>query len=467
MANAQSPNYNCNQSIAIAIWQLTRQMVAAGWTHVASSLATTLSIITATDTWGRGIDKATWSAAAVQGNWWLGQGPVTWRVPHITATTGVFIRGEEVVQTTSGATGELIGQVWDGVSLGYAVIMPMTGTFDNTNIITGNSSGATLTPNGTIAQFTRQIVFWLGSVSGTNQNSVTIHAYYQCTDSVGEASSQFSEAARLAAVTATVCPGGATSGPNAFPANGTGTFVPLGTGGSGSAGSGATMIGQSIQCGLAQIMVANANPGAHLSADGSFVFAVGSPAVTAGAYCGFAFQRLDNTEPGDVENYGWFCGGLTGTLNRTTSQTSSPQSGASDAFGLSSNPGNILNYTQPAWRRRGMASYGGKGSWVAVRACRLYFNVQSSSGIVMAQNPGDNERMSTSLVQTQVREPIWAICTDTNFKVRKGTARWLFQVQGNNGCDTYDNKFWVQLSNSNQPAIVAGPWDGITTPQNS
>jgi hypothetical protein len=452
--------------MAIAIWQLTRQMVAAGWTHVASSLAATLSITIADDKWNT--TKATWSSTVVQGNWWCGQGPVTWRIPYTTATVGVFIRGETVTQAVSGATGELIGQVWDGVSLGYAVVMPMTGTFNNTDIITGNSSGATLTPSGTIATFTRQIVFWLGLVTGTNQNSCTAHIYYQCTDSVGEASAQFSAAARLAAVTATVAPGGASSGANVYPPDGTGTYTVHGTGGSGSATTGADMLGYNTACGLAQIMVANATPGAGLSADGSFIFAVGSPNVNAGAYCGFAFQRLDNTEPGDVENYGWVSGSYTGTMSRTVAYcNANPQIGCDDAFGSTGSPGGIWNCNQPNWRRRGMAAYGGEGQWVLVKPCKLYFSASSNSGIVMNQGVGDNERMATSLVQTQVREPLWLICTDATFKIRKGTTRWIFQVQGNNGCDTYDNKFWVQLSNSNQPALVVGPWDGVTTPQNA
>ena len=466
MANAVAPNYACNNNIAVALWQLTRQMVAAGWTHVASSLASALSITLADDKWST--TKATWASTVVTGNWWLGQGPVTWRIPFTTATTGVFIRGETVTQATSGATGELIGNVWDGVSLGYAVIMPMTGTFDNTHVITGNSSGATFTPNGTIAQFTRQIVFWLGTVSGTNQNSVTFHIYYQCTDSVGEASAQFSYASRLAAVTATVCPGGASSGANGFPPDGTGTYVAYGQGGSGAAGTNATVLGYNTPCGLAQIMVANATPGAGLSADGSFVLAVGSPSVNAGSYCGLAFQRLDNTEPGDVENYGWICGGVnTASYSRTFNYTNNPQIGSDDAWGSNGSPCGIWNTNQFGWRRRGMAAYGGEGSWVPLRTCRLYLSSSSASGIVMGSNAGDNERMSTALVQTQVREPLWLIGIDLNLKVRKGTPRWVFQVQGNNGCDTYDNRFWIQLSNSNQPALVAGPWDGVTTPQNA
>jgi hypothetical protein len=471
MANAVAPNYNCNNNIPVALWQLTRQMIAAGWTHVASSLATTLSIVIGTDLWNT--DKTTWATSVVTGNWWLGQGPVTWRIPFITAITGVFIRGETVTQATSGATGELIGQVWNGSTAGYAVIMPMTGTFNNTDVITGNSSGAYFTPNGTIATFVRQIVFWLDVVTGTDQTTTTFHVYYQCTDSVGEASSQFSYSTRLAAVSATVCPGGATSGANAFPSSTSGSYVAYGTGGSGAASTGSTVLGYYGTCGLAQIMVANATPGAGLSADGSFVFAVGSPSVNAGAYCGFAFQRLDNTEPGDVENYTWLCGGLVGTLNRTTSfYDYSPQLGSSDTFGGSfSSPviGTIMYSSQPTWRRRGMASpYGGEGTWVLIKPCKLYFCVNAiAASVVMATEAGDNERMSTALITTQVREPLWIIGTSLNLKVRKGTPRWIYQVQGNNGCDTYDTKSWIQLSNSNQSALVAGPWDGVTTPQNA
>ena len=465
MANALAANYNCNQNIAIALWQLTRQMVAAGWTHLASSLGAALSIVPGTDEWN--VSKGTWSAGAIIGNWWLGQGPITLRIPNTVAATGTFIRGETITQATSGATGELVGEVWDGVSLGYLVVMPMTGTFDNTHVITGLSSGATVTPNGTIALFTRQVVFWLGAVSGTTQTSCIFHIYYQCTDSVSEAASQFSAAARLAAVTTTVAPGGAGAGAKSFPADGTGTFVPYGTGGSGAAATGATALGTNTSCGLAQIMVANATPGAGLSADGSFVFAVGSPAINAGAYCGFAFQRLDNTEPGDVENYSWLCGGQTGTFNRTTQLAGAPQSGSNDAFGSGTAVGSIGYSGQPNWRRRGMTAYGGEGQWVITKPCKLYFAISGNAGTIMSQGVGDNERMASALVQSQVREPIWLICVDASFKVRKGTARWLFQVQGNNGCDTYDSKSWIQLSNTNQPALVAGPWDGVTIPQNA
>jgi len=83
--------------------------------------------------------------------WIVLSGPTTIRVPLTSAPTGTFLRNENVTQSGSGATGSILGYVWDSVgSSGWAVISPQTGTFNNTGTITGATSGATLSTPGTV-----------------------------------------------------------------------------------------------------------------------------------------------------------------------------------------------------------------------------------------------------------------------------------------------------------------------------
>jgi hypothetical protein len=50
-------------------------------------------------------------------------------------------------------------------------------------------------------------------------------------------------------------------------------------------------------------------------------------------------------------------------------------------------------------------------------------------------------------------------------RMRKGYFRWLFVVQNTGGWgDFYDAKKFIQCSTS-ATAIIAGPWDGSTTPR--
>lgn len=464
MANAFALNYDCSNNAIIAIWQLTRQMVQAGWTHIASSLGAATS--TAADLWAT--TKASWFAGITSGNWILLEGPSTLRIPFTTAP-GAMREGETITQNVTGATGELVSWIWDGVSLGYAVVMPMTGAFDAVNTIVGNTTGQTFTPNGTIATFRRQMVWWLHDAATTSLLQHRFHCYYQCTDGVAEATELFSDAARLAAVTATVCPGGAAAGANSFPGATSGTFCVYGQGGSGNSATNYTAFTQSAgTAGKAQIMVANAIPSGGVSADGSFVLAIGCPTNDSGSFVGCAFQRLEHGDPGDVEIYGWFTDQLA-VNSRTVARC---DVGSVDIFG---DPPNASYSSidrgiyQPNWLRRGMSGYGGDGGFIFCRCASLACpDSLASASSVKVQNvtPADADHVSTAFVTTYTREPLWLVGVNAAGRCRKGQARWLFLVQGGNGCDTLDNKQFVQLSNNNQPAIVAGPWDGVTVPVN-
>ena len=130
------------------------------------------------------------AGVAGSGAWLLLQGPSVMRIPigTITNTTGQFIKGENVTQTTTGAQGEVLGVYLDTVFGGFLVVSPrVSGTggdprgWDHTNVITGALSGATVTPTATVIEYVREIVFWYNNIT-------TGHIYYQCIDSVGEAS---------------------------------------------------------------------------------------------------------------------------------------------------------------------------------------------------------------------------------------------------------------------------------------
>ena len=75
-------------------------------------------------------------------------------------STGTFTQGETITQATSGATG-----VVTSVQTGYLYYKATSGTFNTTNLVTGGSSGATLTP--TVVGGQSNYVLVLSGVSGT------------------------------------------------------------------------------------------------------------------------------------------------------------------------------------------------------------------------------------------------------------------------------------------------------------
>jgi len=230
-------------------------------------------------------------AGLASGAWWVAQGPSTLRVPIGTVASAPFIRGENVTQATSGAAGEVIGVYIDSINGGFLVIAPrVSGVsagvrgWNNSTVITGAVSGATATPTGTIIEYVRELVFWYNSVSSG-------HIYYQCIDSVGEASTT-STTGRFSTMAATViggadyshCPGsiaGNNPTSNGFPT--VGSLVFIGQAGAGTASTGAidwcsNSVG--VGTGKAQILCANCIEDTNVSADGSFTLAIGLQSVS-------------------------------------------------------------------------------------------------------------------------------------------------------------------------------------------
>lgn len=465
MANAFSLNYTIESGTNVfdAIWRLTRAMKAAGWNVVAHSDGTTktASGTNNNDSWGNNANPlndvypTSFTAAAP---WIVMRGPSTIKFPFTTAPTGTFVRGEPVTQATSGATGELLGIVWDSdLVTGWAIVAPRTGTFNGSNVVTGSISSATFTPSS-VKTFVREVVF-------AKQSSVAYNgsAYYICADSSAESSSLFSTLAASAGCTATVQPGAGGTG-NTFP---TIAICVRGTGGSvshtqwmyGTTTSGFT--------GYANVACVNATPSAGVSADGSFYCLVGRSDVT-NAQGAFGFFRIDDGEPGDVDPYVFYW--VSGTQLTSFSRTSSSSyynSQYENWFQI-----NGANRQYAMWR-----GYAARDGYVGARDVVVPFIMTyrgtSANSYTPQMNSGQPNPMEVqnqpSSGFTYVREPL-GLCTTgqtSNIRMVKGNVRWMNIVPVGQFRDTFDNKKWIILFpwvHLNNPGVIIGPWDGITSP---
>lgn len=475
MAHKTYPNLVYTDDGWTAVWKLTRVMKAAGWVYKASGDGTALdtSGTASSDLWGGAVDPMTdtmpVNLVAGTGCWWLGQGPSTLKIPIGTnVPSAAMIRGEKITQATSLAEGELLGVITDTVGgTGYLVVAPRTGTFDGVNTITGAYSTATITPTATPIEYAREVIFWRATTS-TSQG----HWFYQCVDTVGEASKRFS--ARAVASGTASYPGQATAGDP-----GEGSMACIGTLTSTTSGTGMknwTCSTNPLARGKSHLMCANAAPATGVSGDGSFIFAIGVPGYDASSYTGFAFQRCDDGEDGDVDPYVVFAiDGHTIFAGSRTAATGSASQAPTyysmfTGYGVGMiRSGNSIPFR--AFRRRGLSSesYGDCCGMILAAPLDAYQQYCWSPAM---QNTGDAESVSTAVVTTRVREPIWVNSWQLNRKMRKGTLRWMFWVQGGGASNTYDNLQWVQLGASGAGfeicyGVVAGPWDGVSVPSNS
>lgn len=421
------------------------------------------------------------TGASGSGAWWCAQGPSIIKVPiGASSPTGTFIRGENVTQSASGATGELLGVVIDSVdSQGYLVIAPrLSGTLATgvrgwsslvTSTISGDRSGASVVPTATIIEFVREIVFWKNSTTNG-------HIYFQVIDQASEASTtaitgRFSTLAALATATATICPGGSGVGIptlNGFPT--IGSYVPMGQGGSGAATTGSNLWFNSstaINLGKCQFLVTNCIEDASISADGTMTVAGGTPGTGTTTFIGWGFHRVDDQEDGDIDPYVWYMYDTRSANNR--SRTLGNQSNAVTGGDMFTTGQILISGGTPflGWRRRGYQSGGvvNGDSWLELQG----FVIGNSTSIFANQNTGTPESVACTITTTKTREPLYVAAyttvAGTPLKMRKGTLRWWYIVQGNAGTDTYDTKRWIQMSSTAFP-IVVGPADGSTVPVN-
>lgn len=407
--------------------------------------------------------------------WLLLQGPSVLKIP-ITAiptpnpTTGSsLIRGENVVQATTGAEGEFHGYVFDGVSTGYMVIYPrVRGTgvgvygWDSSYVITGGISGAVVTQSGSTIEYRMQMLL----VKSANYSQGCIN--FGCFDPVGEATDMFDAPARLSLVSATLPPGASAN----YPVH---AWVVLGTSvNGGQYWSGGTNAGN---CGNTQVICADCIEEQYWSADGSWTIATAfqdNSTYRAGDHNGHGFQRLDDTEDGDVcpfVSLGFnedsvYAGGRTGRAaqsgpNYPIFHLSLGGGTASPDTGWGSSVVSVVY----GWGNRGGAandSFRGFEGGLIMGTNKVYSYSGGYYAPMMYLNYFYVDSRQTSLVPVKVREPIWII-SQSSFKMRKGTLRWWSVVQGGESGDTHDNKTLIQLSSVLAPVVV-GPWDGTTTP---
>ena len=457
-----------------AVWKLSRAMKKAGWVYKGSADGTTKDAtgVAGADKWGGNADPlADPLPGFATGAWWCAQGPSILKMPITAAVAGTFIRGENVVQATTGAEGELLGAVFDsGSSTGWVVIAPrVAGSgsgplgWDFTKVVTGAVSGASFTASAQVVEYVTQVVFWRSAVGNTGS------WFFQCVDPVGESASLFSTLIATAGCTPAIAPGGGGTG-NGFPA--VGSWVPCGTGGSVAHQFWTGL--NAVNIGKCQIMAANCIAGAGVTADGSFILAYGDPTLNAGSFSGFSLQRLDDQEEGELCPYAtWHPSATTVTAavanasgNNALAEaptwilgTSWSRSGAGAI--------NAANVWIRGWRRRGL---GTGDAFVALEPAGLAVFGSSGNGFPLVNIvTTDAERVASEAVPSFIAEPIWVVCLQSLTKVRKGTLRWLLMVPTGNGTDTYAGKTFVQLANfvTNSYALIGGPYDGVSTPVNA
>jgi hypothetical protein len=435
--------------------------------------------------WGEYSQITTAYNAMSNGAWLLLEGPSTLKIPFTAAPVGTFIRGENVVQTTTGAEGEIMGVTYEpSTGAGMLVIAPrvqgtgihaegwqQNGT--NTYAITGAKSAATVNPNGTILIFCREVVWQRGS----NLFDGTI--YYQCTESANEATSRFSYLTNNGSgCTNTIAPGeGGTN--NGFPGATTGTYVVLGT--AGSVGHclrtwNRTAYANTNNLSNSQNFVANCIDKQNTSQDGSWFVAQGQPAdtVISAGYQPF-LMRLDNGEEGDLEPYAFFAaegtayGGIRTYNAARTSGNNSFNSNLNASVFMQGGTSAVIE-TINTWRRRGYAT----GDAFIDCECWFLGRFRSNSTAIFQNSNiiSIPDRVSHSLQITPpivVDFPVIGNPGDDGLrKVRKGVPRWIGCCSGNVGYDTFGGKTWCQVGMTqgiawNDQAFLM-PWDGSTVP---
>ena len=431
------------------------------------------------------IQPASIADAGGGGAWWCAQGASTMKVPiSNTVPTGSFLVGETVTQTYTRATGELLGVMTDiYTSTGFLTVNPKnTGIGNGVRgwqdgyVVTGNSSGATITTIGTVLEYITEVVIW------KSNDAINGHIYIQCIDIVNESTltatnGRFSVMAALASCTLTVCPGGAASGvptTNGFPT--TGTLIFFGAGGAGTynnlatywRGGGFESTAGTVYGG-GNVIVSNCLSSSNYSADGSFTYLqildptrATFPGINY-ACQGFSYMRLKNTEDGDLFPFVQIGtvneGGTTYATNSRTYVAQWTGSGGSpnilfSVYGI----GNYSSLTVPfirGWRRRGFSS--GDAFQAFHTACLGSYN---STSVCAAQtlSPDYIACAYSNIIAT---EPIWIISDQLLSKNRKGTLKWMVigTTQPSNFIYTNGANTYVPISQPWYCPTLMAPWN--------
>jgi hypothetical protein len=411
------------------------------------------------------------------GAWLNLQGPSTMKIPVGTnIPTGTFVKGEVVTQTTTGAQGLITGLCLDTVGgLGFIVVEPrLSGTgaqatgprgwnnTNNTDTITGVTSGATITTpvNSVPVEYVREVVFWKNS-------AFQGHMFHQTIDQALEGAARFSSLAGNTGTTTSVCPGGAT---NTFPV--AGSYVSLGTGGSNAAGTGANnwfgTSGNATNLGNTQFMCTNCIEGSGVSADGSWIAAIGGAGSSPAVYFGTMFMRCDDGEEGDVDPYVvWNPCGSSGAYPMNGSTRTTNTSVISNVDYFEANAFFLLSAFSPykGWRRRGFPT---GDAYQEFQAVATGCAGASAAALLVSTNPQQPGKVATQVATNLfVKDDVWVVSTQVLQKMRKGRMRWCMLTEGGVANTTYLSGTWIQLGTGINGPVVAGPWDGQTTPTNA
>jgi hypothetical protein len=470
MANKFATNFPIPSATNVfqCVWKLSRIMKAAGWTTMASSDGTTKDTTgtQSNDKWGGNADPTADaypvnSLSDSSNGWIVLRGPSVLKIPLNAAPTGVPVRGETITQATSAAEGELVGFIWDSVGLsGWAVVLPRTGTFDNSHTITGATSGATMVPTGTIVTFVREVVFSKSTAGSTVNGQI----FYGVFDVSGESAQLFTTMAASAGCTASVPPWGGGTG-NTL-ATSPKAIAVRGTGGSTTVDSwfGNTASFQTN----AQIACVNAVAATGVSADGSFYCVLSNSTISNGC-SGIVLSRLDDTEPGDCDPYIFMTSQISQSFSTWTGQSTT-----SSATSVTFQNGSIFSSNNPFF-----FGYQSRGNTVTTRDTingytgSLQYTPLGNT--YMLSNGGLSGAMkavaSPATTLPLIREPLTiqttGVTSITNATRQvKGRCRWISCFTVGSTYDTYDSKQWLCtfVATTNQPAIAVGPYDGSTTP---
>lgn len=409
-------------------------------------------------------------SAMANGAWICLEGPCTLKIPFTSLPVGTFIRGENVVQTTSNAEGEVLGITYDTSGAGYLVIIPrLNGTGNGaegwgTGMITGGKSSAYVTPSGLPTRLVREMVWW----RGTTRKEGTW--YYQPILDSTENSQRFGWLSLQSGCTNLIAPGGGGTN-NGFPSIG---YAVTGTGGSASHNSqawGNTTYALTSRIGNMQLFTANCIDRQDQSPDGSFVSIISQPAQSSQSTGNLpVFMMLNGTEEGDIEPYAAWCGMASGqtTRNRDGATTGVSVIGGTESWAVGAPWVGASFGWWATWRRRGL------GILDAYISVPTYFPFSPSAGAyanVYANNVStDLDRVSSTLQANQniVLQSVELASSTANTRMRKGTLRWIYLLTGRYTLDTYDGKKWVQcnLATANSIAGLGAviPYNESTAP---
>jgi hypothetical protein len=246
-------------------------------------------------------------------------------------------------------------------------------------------------------------------------------------------------------------------------------------------GGGQTFVGNNHNYGRAQIVATNANTSSGLSADGTFFYVIAETVSGAnpGSLKALGLMRLDNTEPGDVDPFAFYCGDTSEYAYQTVGRTQGTTADNQNYVWTSGCYGSSATLTPTTTPMKGYCARTTGTMGIGID-CYSGFTLAAVSNTIASAYSG---LMSNAASVVKVRNhpdfatsppvPIEQFTVQsvlTGATMRKGVCRWLGITTLGNINDTINNKQWLVMCPSNiilsapTPAVVIGPMDGSTIP---